>query len=82
MKRSRLNGRGRMWEPSEVSIVSTCRPWLTNIFQRHWERQEDRRVDLQRVKTALDVAKPSELSKILTLTGVHGHVTAAVLAEM
>ena len=34
------------------------------------------------VKTALDEAKPSVVSKILTLTGVHGHLTAAVLAEM
>ena len=34
------------------------------------------------VKTAFDVAKPSVVSRILTLTGVHGHPTAAVLAEM
>ena len=34
------------------------------------------------VKTALDVAKPSLVSKILTLTGVHGHLTEALLAEM
>ena len=32
------------------------------------------------VKTAFDVAKPSVVPKILTLTGVHGH--AALLAEM
>ena len=69
---------------------------VTNIFQRHWEWQEDRRTDLQPgmyryntafmasldVKTAFDVAKPSVVSKILTLTGVHGHLTAALLAEM
>ena len=37
---------------------------MTNIFQRHWEWQEDRRVDLQPgslasldAKTAFDVAK-------------------------
>ena len=34
------------------------------------------------VKTAFDVAKPSMVSKILTLTGVHGHLTAPLLAEM
>ena len=69
---------------------------VTNIFQRHWEWQEDRRVDLQPgrfryntafmasldVKKAFDVAKPSVVPKILTLTGVHGHLTAALLAEM
>ena len=68
----------------------------TNIFQRHWEWQEDRRTDLQPglykyitafmasldVKTAFDVANPSVASKILTLTRVHGHLTAASLAEM
>ena len=64
---------------------------VTNIFQRHWEWQEDKRADLQPgmyryntafmasldVKTAFDVAKPSVVSKILTLTRVHGHLTAA-----
>ena len=69
---------------------------ITNIFQRHWEWQEDRRVDLQPgryryktafrasldVNTAFDVAKPSVVSKILTLMSVHGHLTAALLAEM
>ena len=68
----------------------------TNILQRHWEWQEDRRVDPQPgrfryhtaftasldVKTAFDVARPAVVSKILTLTGVHGHLTAALLAEM
>ena len=34
------------------------------------------------VKTAFDVATPSEVSKILTLTGVQSHLTAALLAEM
>ena len=34
------------------------------------------------VKTAFDVAKPPVVSKILTLTGVHGHLTAALLVEM
>ena len=34
------------------------------------------------VKTAFDVAKPSVVSRILTLIGVHGHLTAALLAEM
>ena len=69
---------------------------VTNIFQRHWEWREDRRVDLQPgrfryntafmasldVKTAFDVAKPAVVSKILSLTGVHGNLTAALLAEM
>ena len=34
------------------------------------------------VKTAFDVARPAVVSKIPTLTGVHGHVAAALLAEM
>ena len=69
---------------------------VTNILQRHWEWQEDRRVDLQPgrfryntafvasldVKTAFDVARPVVVSEILALTGVHGHLTAALLAEM
>ena len=69
---------------------------VTNIFQRHWEWQEDRRTDLQQglyryntafmtvldVKTAFDVAKPAVVSRILTLTRVHGHVAAALLAEV
>ena len=55
---------------------------VTNIFQRHWALQEDSRTDLQPglyryntafvasldVKTAFDVAKPSVVSSILTLT--------------
>ena len=69
---------------------------LKNVMQKHWEWQEDRRTDLQPgfhkhntafmasldVKTAFDVAKPSVVSRILTMTGVHGHLTAALLAEM
>ena len=72
------------------------RAFSTNVFQRQWEWQEDRPTDLQPaiyryktafmaslyVKTAFDVAKPSLVSKILTLTGVHGHLIAALLAEM
>ena len=34
------------------------------------------------VKTAFDVAKPLVVSKILSLIGAHGHVVAALLAEM
>ena len=34
------------------------------------------------VKTAFDVAKLSVVFKILTLTSVHGHLTAALLAEV
>ena len=63
--------------------------------QRNWEWQEDRRIDLEPgmyrynkafmaslcVETAFGVTKPSVVSKILTLTGVHGHLTA-LLAEM
>ena len=63
---------------------------VTNFFQ------EDQRTDLQPgfyrystafmasldVKTAFDVAKPLVVSRILTLTGIHGHVVAASLAEM
>ena len=34
------------------------------------------------VKTAFDVAKPFRVSKIVTLTRVHGHLTVALLAEI
>ena len=34
------------------------------------------------LKTAFDVAKPFKVSKILTLTRVHGHLTVAFLAEI
>ena len=69
---------------------------LTNLQTKHWEWQENRREDLKPgkfkyktmymasldVKTAFDVAKPSVVSKILSLTGTHGHVVAALLADM
>ena len=56
---------------------------LTNLLQKHWEWQENRRKDLELgkfkyktmymasldVKTAFDVAKPSVVSKILSLIG-------------
>ena len=89
------------WRSSHVgaergAICQHMQALVTNIFQRHWEWQEDRRTNLQPglyrynmafmtssdVKTALDVAKPSVVSKNLTLTEVHGHPTAALLAEM
>ena len=64
----------------------------TNTFQRHLEWQEDRRVDLQPgryrhntafvAQTAFDVARPAVVSKILSLTGVHGPLSAGLLAEM
>ena len=76
--------------------MKSCRPWGPNTFQRHGEWQGDRRVDLQPgnfrcntafmasldVKTAFDVAKPAVASKFLTLTSVHGHLTAALLVEI
>ena len=34
------------------------------------------------MKAAFDVAKPAVVSKILTLTGVHGHVATTLPAEM
>ena len=56
---------------------------VTNIIQRHWEWQEDRRVDLQPgrfiyhtaftasldEKTSFGEARPAVFLKILTLTG-------------
>ena len=85
MKKSRLSCMG-----AERGVnCEHMQALVTNIFQRHWEWQEDRRVDLQLgryryntafmdsldVKTAFDVAKPPVVSKILTLT-------VALLAEM
>ena len=66
---------------------------LTHL-QKHWDYQENRRKNLEPgkfknkkifmaswdVKT-FDVAKPS-VSQILFLIGVHGHVVAALVAEI
>ena len=49
------------------TILDTTTAFVANLAR------EDRRVDL---------AKPAVVSKILTLTGVHGHLTAALLSEM
>ena len=68
---------------------------LTNILQRYWKRQEDRRdawvlgffkyrtafVASLDVRTALDVAKPSVVSRILACMGIRVHVVAALLEE-
>ena len=69
---------------------------LTNLLQKHWEWQEHRRKDWEPgkfryktmymasldVKTAFDVARPSVVSKVLSLIGTHGHLVAALFAEM
>ena len=78
------------WSPKRRVNCEHMQALVTNIFQRHWEWQEDRRVGLEPgrfrcntasmagldVKTAFDVAKPCVVSRILTLTGVHGHLAA------
>ena len=95
-RRSRLSGGACTWEPNEESNCEHVQALLTNILQRHWEWQEDRRTDLEPgfyryrtaflasldVKTAFEVIKPSVESRNLSLSGVHGHVAAALLAEM
>ena len=77
------------------SEIINFQAWLTNILQRHWEWQEDRRTDLGPgfyryntafvasldVKTSFDVAKPSVVSRILSLTGVHDHAAAVENGE-
>ena len=64
---------------------------MTKKIRRHWEWQEDRRTNPQlglyihnaalmaslSVKTAVDVAKPSVVSRILIFTGVHGLLTCS-----
>ena len=69
---------------------------LTNLLQKHWQSHENRPKDWEPgkfryktmymasldVKTAFDVARPSVVSKILSLIGTHDHVVAALLAEM
>ena len=93
---SRRNGNACMLVPRRGVNCEHMQASVTNIFQRHWGWQGDRRTDLQPglyrynsafmasldVKTAFDVAKPSVAWRIFTLTGVHGHLTAALLAEM
>ena len=51
-------------------------------LQPEWYRYNTAFMASSDVKTAFDVARPAVVSKILTLTGVHGHLTAALLAEM
>ena len=79
-----------------VSTVSICTVLLTNILQRHWEWQEDRRDARLRgffmyqtafvagsdVRMALHVAKCSVMCKILTCMVTNGHVVAALWEEM
>ena len=69
---------------------------LAKMLQRHWECQEDRRVEWVLgfcknktafvasldVRTAFDVAKPSVVSRILACTGIHKHVVATLPGEM
>ena len=94
---STTRGKGARWELREESIVSTCRPWW-RLYARDTgsgrrtggptcsqDCTDDNTAFMLQawsVKTAFDVAKPSVVSRILTLTGAHGHPTAALLAEM
>ena len=51
-----------------------CNQECTDITLPSWQAWMSRR--------HFDVAKPSVVSKILTLAGVHGHLTTALLVEM
>ena len=44
--------------------------WILQILDTAFMASQD-------VTTALDVTKPSVVSRVLSLTGVHGHVVAA-----
>ena len=85
-----------MLVPRGVSTVSMCTVLLTNILQRQWEWQEDRRdarvlgffkywnafVAGLDVRTALHVAKCSVMCKILPCMVTNGHVVGALREEM
>ena len=94
-KRSRLNGDactlerkgGELWAHAGLGDEHISTTLGVAGRQTHWSAAEGFRYNTAfmtslDVKTAFDVAEPSVVSKILTRTGVHGHLTAALLAEM
>ena len=90
--RRRSHETGRLHVGAERGVnCEHMQALVTKIFQRHWERQEERQTDLQPsmyrnnrafmasldVKTALDVAKPSVAFETLILTGSSGAAMSA-----
>ena len=69
---------------------------MTQLLQKHWEWQEDRRPMMRPgsvvrptmylasmdIKTAFDVARPKHTAKIMDDHDVHGWIIAALLREM
>ena len=69
---------------------------MTNLLQKHWEWQEDRRLMTRHgsvkrptvflasldIKTAFDVARPKHIARIIEDHNVHGWITASLLREM
>ena len=69
---------------------------MTNLLQKHWEWQEDRRplskhgseicstINLASmdIKTASDVARPKHIAQIMEDHNIHGWIIAAFLREM
>ena len=68
---------------------------MTNLLQKHWEWQEDRRPMIRHssvirptvylasmdIKTAFDVAGPKLIARIMEEHNVHGWIIAALLRE-
>ena len=72
-----------------LSVARCVRSTTLQLRVRLCPRRRARRRARDRVplllsglETAFDVARPSVVSRILSLTGVHGHVAAALLAEI
>ena len=69
---------------------------MTNLLQKHWEWQWDRRPMIEHgsvirptmylasmdIKTAFDVARPKHIARIMEEHNVRGWVIAALLREM
>ena len=69
---------------------------MTQLLQRHWEWQEDKRTNVWHgsekkpamyivsmdIKTAVDVARSKRTAQIMGDQDVHGWITAALLHEM
>ena len=69
---------------------------MTNLVQKHWEWQEDRRPMMRHgsvkrptmylanmdIKTAFDVARPKHIERMIEDHDVHGWIIAALLRQM
>ena len=89
------------WKQRQVRGIegSSCQHLqvlMTQLLQKHWEWQEDRRKNVWHgsekrptmhiasmdIKTASDMARPKRTARIMGAQDVHGWITAALIREM